>query len=417
MEKIKQKIKEFQNEYRVKKQRRNVLKINYFEGLIHYIDYALQLKYDEEKNNIETITKDQKIREQQLEKLEKWFEKRQNKNDIKKVKLSEKVEKIKEKQPILEQHILDYNDILIEEEKQTLQKIEEDLEREELKPKQKEKLEWQKKRIQSKIKILDNDDIHLSVTSLKMFFGGVKAVNDLSFDVQKGEIFGLIGPNGAGKTTVFNCVTQFYRITDGYIYFRNKEEKVVNLSRLKSHQIVSEGLTRSFQNIELVWELNVLDNLLVAGHSQILSNILSHAFHSLKMKREEEILRVKAYEILKSLGIEEYALWYPMGLSYGILKKIELARTLMTDPTLIILDEPAAGLNEIETTELAQTIKEINQKYGITIFLVEHDMGLVMSISDRVCAISFGRKLAIGTPEEIKNNSEVRRAYLGDDDE
>jgi ABC-type branched-subunit amino acid transport system ATPase component len=263
--------------------------------------------------------------------------------------------------------------------------------------------------------MLKDQKIHLAISNLKMYFGGVKAVNDLSFDVKKGEVFGLIGPNGAGKTTVFNCLTQFYKATGGNMVFRNKEDHLVNLYEKKTHDMIKEGIARSFQNVELIWELTVLDNLLVAAHSLLVTNYVEHMLHDRKMKREEKVLRTKGMQILTTLGIQDYAFRSPYGLPYGILKKIELARTLMTDPSLIILDEPAAGLNDAETQDLAKIIKAINKDYGITIFLVEHDMGLVMSICDTICAISFGKMIGIGTPKEIQNNPEVRKAYLGDD--
>lgn len=281
--------------------------------------------------------------------------------------------------------------------------------------KNKSSLQQELDAISSKLEIIKNPETHLVVKDLKMYFGGVKAVNDLSFEVKKGEIFGLIGPNGAGKTTVFNCITQFYRSTGGYMYFRNKENQITNLADKKVHEMIQEGIARSFQNVELIWELTVLDNLLVAGHSLLLSDYLEHMLHSKRMLQEESVLRTKGYELLKKLGIEDYAFRSPYGLPYGVLKKIELARTLMTDPTLIILDEPAAGLNDQETKDLAKTIKEINQSLGITIFLVEHDMGLVMSICDRICAISFGKKLALGIPSYIQNHPDVKKAYLGED--
>ena len=278
-----------------------------------------------------------------------------------------------------------------------------------------ERLENQIDLIQTTAKLIHNPKIHLAISNLKMYFGGVKAVNDLSFDVKKGEVFGLIGPNGAGKTTVFNCLTQFYKATGGNMVFRNKEDHLVNLYEKKTHDMIKEGIARSFQNVELIWELTVLDNLLVAAHSLLVTNYVEHMLHDRKMKREEKVLRTKGMQILTTLGIQDYAFRSPYGLPYGILKKIELARTLMTDPSLIILDEPAAGLNDAETLELAKIIKAINKDYGITIFLVEHDMGLVMSICDTICAISFGKMIGIGTPKEIQNNPEVRKAYLGDD--
>lgn len=262
--------------------------------------------------------------------------------------------------------------------------------------------------------VLD-DDIALSLRNLSMHFGGLKAVDQLTFDVKKGEIFGLIGPNGAGKTTVFNCITRFYTPTDGEMYFQNINQKTVDLNKISVHNVIKEGVVRTFQNVELVWELNIIDNLLVAAHSAYRSKFFGHLLHSRLTKREEIIFTKRAMKILDDLKLTPYMYAYPIGLPYGVLKKIELARTLMTNPKMIILDEPAAGLNDAETKELALFIKQIRDEYDLTIFLVEHDMGLVMSICDTVCAISFGKKLAIGTPKDIQKSKVVQEAYLGGD--
>lgn len=253
----------------------------------------------------------------------------------------------------------------------------------------------------------------LRVQNLTMTFGGLKAVNDLSFSVKKGEVFGLIGPNGAGKTTVFNCITQFYKPKDGLMLYRNNKGNVISLGDYKVHDVIKEGITRTFQNVELIFELSVLDNMLVGAHTMFKTGFLSHILHTRRMKREETIMHAKALHILKSLGLDLFKDAYPMGLPYGILKRIELARTLMAKPSLIILDEPAAGLNDAETLELGHTIKMIRDTYDTTIFLVEHDMPLVMDVCDTICAINFGKRLAIGSPETIKNNKDVQEAYLG----
>ena len=257
------------------------------------------------------------------------------------------------------------------------------------------------------------DDVILSVKGLKMYFCGLKAVDDLTFDVKKGEIFGLIGPNGAGKTTVFNCITRFYDATDGDIYFENKYGDVVDLREYKVHDIILQGISRTFQNIELVKEISVLENLLVAGTRSYRSGLIVHALGLPILKKEERIMRQKAMRILKFMGLESYASWLAFGLPYGILKKVEIARALMADARLIIMDEPAAGLNDSETAELTETIRKIRDEFGVTILLVEHDMGLVMNVCDTVCAISFGQMLAIGTTEEIQKNKAVQEAYLG----
>lgn len=253
----------------------------------------------------------------------------------------------------------------------------------------------------------------LSVQNLTMKFGGLVAVDNLSFDVKEGEIFGLIGPNGAGKTTVFNCITQFYKPTSGELIYRDNHENVVKLNQIKVHNVIKHGIVRTFQNVELIWELNILENLLIAGHTLYKTNFFSHLLHTPKYKKEEKAIREKALKVLNDMGLTQYMYFYPMGLPYGVLKLIELARTLMTNPKLIILDEPAAGLNDLETDKLTETIRKIQYEYHCTIFLVEHDMGLVMKLCDTICAISFGKKLAIGTPAEIKTDPVVQEAYLG----
>ena len=257
------------------------------------------------------------------------------------------------------------------------------------------------------------DGVLLEVKNLKMHFGGLKAVDDLSFNVKKGEIFGLIGPNGAGKTTVFNCITRFYDATGGDIHFENKYGQVVDMRDFKVHDVILQGIGRTFQNIELVKEISVIENLLVASTRSYKTGFIGHALGFKSLKKEEELLLKKAEGILKFMGIDNYKNWLAMGLPYGILKKVEIARALMADAKLIIMDEPAAGLNDSETAELTETIKMIRDKFGVTILLVEHDMGLVMNVCDTICAISFGKMLAIGTPEEIQKNKAVQEAYLG----
>ncbi len=257
------------------------------------------------------------------------------------------------------------------------------------------------------------EDVLLHVDGLKMYFGGLKAVDDISFDVKKGEIFGLIGPNGAGKTTVFNCITRFYDATDGVMHFANKQGEVVNLRDFQVHDVILQGISRTFQNVELVRELSVIDNLLVACTREYRSSLLVQALGLKSLHREEQLLREKAMRILKFMGLESYANWLAFGLPYGVLKKVEIARALMSDAKLIIMDEPAAGLNDSETAELTATIRRIRDEFDVTILLVEHDMSLVMNVCDTICAISFGKMLAIGSCEEIKSNKAVQEAYLG----
>ena len=239
------------------------------------------------------------------------------------------------------------------------------------------------------------EDEVLRLENLSIQFGGLKAVDDLSFAIKEKEIFGLIGPNGAGKTTAFNCITQFYKPSSGAVYFRNKDGQVENLVDHPVHSIIRKGLVRTFQNVELVGELSIIDNVLIGGHIDF---------------------KASGFE-LRFMGIAELKDALVAGQPYGIRKKVEMARTLMCNPKLIILDEPAAGLNDVETQQLADNIYQVREKYGCTILLVEHDMRLVMSICDRICAISFGKFLACGTPSEIQGNAQVQEAYLGEKEE
>lgn len=261
------------------------------------------------------------------------------------------------------------------------------------------------------------EDVVLRVEGLKQYFGGLKAVDDLSFDVKKGEIFGLIGPNGAGKTTVFNCITRFYDATGGSMHFVNKQGETVDLRDFQVHDVILQGIVRTFQNVEVIREVSVLDNLLIAAHRQYSSSLFTQALHLPQLRKEETLIRDRAMKVLEFMDLTQYKDWYAMGLPYGVLKRIEIARTLMCDPQLIILDEPAAGLNDTETAELAQLIRRIQKEYNCTILLVEHDMGLVMDICDTVCAISFGKLLAIGTTAEVQADPNVQAAYLGTSEE
>lgn len=269
--------------------------------------------------------------------------------------------------------------------------------------------------VDKKIDVIQKETV-LEIKNLSIAFGGLKAVDNLNLEIKKNEIFGLIGPNGAGKTTVFNCITQFYRPDQGEVIFRTNKNKMVNLVGLKVHNVIRLGLVRTFQNVELIKELSVIDNLLIGAHINFRTGVFAQALRLPWANKEEEKLRAKALEILEFLGIPDRKDAYVGGQPYGVLKKVELGRTLMSNPKLIILDEPAAGLNDLETEKLAEIIKTIRDKYNCSILLVEHDMRLVMSICDRICAISFGKKLAIGTAEEIQNNKDVQEAYLGKDD-
>jgi branched-chain amino acid transport system ATP-binding protein len=267
----------------------------------------------------------------------------------------------------------------------------------------------------------------LGIEDLSIQFGGLKAVDNLSFVVKEKEIFGLIGPNGAGKTTVFNCVTQFYKPNSGRVLFRTDksrlhkgsssiESEVIDLVGRPVHQIIRLGLVRTFQNVEVIKELSLIDNVLIGGHIDFKATAFEQALKLPRARREERAMREKAEDILQFLDIADRGNLLAGGQPYGVLKKVEMARTLMCEPKLIILDEPAAGLNDTESEQLAETIHSIRDRYNCSILLVEHDMRLVMSICNRICAISFGKYLATGTPAEIQTNKLVQEAYLGEEE-
>jgi branched-chain amino acid transport system ATP-binding protein len=260
------------------------------------------------------------------------------------------------------------------------------------------------------------DDEVLHIEHLSIHFGGLKAVDDLSFGIKEKEIFGLIGPNGAGKTTVFNCITQFYKPDTGIVLFRNNKGEVENLVGQKVYKIINKGLVRTFQNVELISELSIIENVLIGAHINFRASGFEQALKLPRARKEEKLIRGQAEEVLEFMGIADLKDALVGGQPYGIRKKVEMARTLMCNPKLIILDEPAAGLNDIETEQLTKNIHDVREKYNCTILLVEHDMRLVMSICDRLCAISFGKFLACGTPAEIKADRKVQEAYLGEKD-
>lgn len=251
----------------------------------------------------------------------------------------------------------------------------------------------------------------LEVTSLGISFGGLRAVDELSMKIEKGGLVGLIGPNGAGKTTAFNMLTGVYRPTDGGIRLDGQ-----NLIGKKPHEICKMGVARTFQNIRLFSELSVLDNVKTGLHNQITYSFAESMFHLGSYRKKEKQMDEKAMELLSVFGLEGVADYRAANLPYGKQRKLEIARALATEPKLLLLDEPAAGMNPTETAELLSCINTIRDTFHVAILLIEHDMSLVMRVCERIQVINFGQTIAAGLPSEIASNQEVIEAYLGEEE-
>lgn len=258
-------------------------------------------------------------------------------------------------------------------------------------------------------------DVLLSVDNISIVFGGLRAVGNFSCDIKKGELVGLIGPNGAGKTTVFNMLSGVYTPTEGTISFTDRHGKIQCVHTKKPHQLSKIGIARTFQNIRLFGNLTVEDNVLIAMHSQRKIGPLDAIFRTGRFYRDEERLRAKTLELLTLFKIDGKLHELARNLPYGEQRKLEIVRALATDPLLLLLDEPAAGMNPQETHELMELISFIRKQFNLTILLIEHDMKLVMGICERLMVLDYGKTIASGLPQEIRENPTVIKAYLGEE--
>jgi len=254
----------------------------------------------------------------------------------------------------------------------------------------------------------------LKIENLTISFGGIKAVNNVSFEVEKGSIYSIIGPNGAGKTTIFNCISGIYSPDSGKIFFKGEE-----ITRLKPHQVAKKGIARTFQNIELFSHMSTMDNLMLGRHIHMKTGVWRGATFinkNSKAAKEEIEHRRKVEEIIDFLDLQASRNQFVINLPYGTRKLVELGRALALEPELILLDEPSAGMNLEEKMDMIFSIQDIRDDLGITVLLVEHDMNLIMGVSDRILALNFGEKIAEGLPEEIQKHPEVLKAYLGEEE-
>ena len=255
----------------------------------------------------------------------------------------------------------------------------------------------------------------LDVKNLTMDFGGLRALDQLDLDVNQGEIVALIGPNGAGKTTFFNCITGIYKPTKGDMVIQPPGKEKETINGLKPNYVTERGMARTFQNIRLFQNMTVLENVMIGRHCRMKAGIPGAIFRNPATVREEKQVVADSYRILEKIGLTQFVNEFAKNLPYGAQRRLEIARAMATEPFLLLLDEPAAGMNTLETKELDDLILRIRSEEQISILLIEHDMKLVMSLSDRIFVMDYGKLIAQGSPEEIKNNPAVIKAYLGED--